>query len=376
MVVNSWNEWDPLKEIIVGDVDYSCAPELEVPVFVKTKFMSSPFTPGPHSIEDINKANEAVDRFIAVLHESGVKVRRPDKTRFDTSVSTPHWSIAHQNACSCPRDVITVLGNEILEAPMSWRSRFFEYTPYRTLINKYFYEDPLCKWSAAPKPLMTSKLYRSDFQSLNMEERACAVNNQIFTNTEHEPVFDAADIVRFGKDLFVQHGFTTNRKGIDWISRHTEGRFRVHALEFQNNVSPVHTDALFLPLRPGLVLCCPERNNAIYCGGASRLRHWADQAKALALSLVHGRSRWRRAALARALKAVRREQVAPPVAPHAREPAVREDDLAARCADDAVFASYSSRTPAPSDSSSSVCSSTSRRASATHSKSMPPQHTQ
>ena len=35
-----------------------------------------------------------------------------------------------------------------------------------------------------------------------------------FVTTEEEPLFDGA-YSRFGKDLVVQHGFTTNLKGID-----------------------------------------------------------------------------------------------------------------------------------------------------------------
>lgn len=37
----------------------------------------------------------------------------------------------------------------------SWRSRFFEYRPYRTILNDYFKRDPLFRWEAAPRPLMT-----------------------------------------------------------------------------------------------------------------------------------------------------------------------------------------------------------------------------
>ena len=44
-------------------------------------------------------------------------------------------------------------------------------------------------------------------------------------------MFDAADILRFGKDLVVQHGFTTNLKGIDWLRRHFKDH-RVHAVNF------------------------------------------------------------------------------------------------------------------------------------------------
>ena len=40
---------------------------------------------------------------------------------------------------------------------------------------------------------------------------------KFFVTTEEEPLFDAADVLRFGRDLVVQHGFTTNLKGIDWL---------------------------------------------------------------------------------------------------------------------------------------------------------------
>ena len=68
---------------------------------------------------------------VAVGLLSGVVVRRPEPTNFNISVETPDWRIPHQNACSCPRDTLLVLGNEIIEAPMSWRSRFFEWKSQR-----------------------------------------------------------------------------------------------------------------------------------------------------------------------------------------------------------------------------------------------------
>ena len=54
---------------------------------------------------------------------------------------------------------------------------------------------------------------------------------KFFVTTEEEPLFDAADVLRFGKDLVVQHGFTTNLKGINWIKRHFKDH-RVHAVNF------------------------------------------------------------------------------------------------------------------------------------------------
>lgn len=56
-----------------------------------------------------------------------------------------------------PRDILLVVGNEIIEAPMAWRSRFFEYRAYRPLIKEYFRKG--AKWTTAPKPTMADELY-------------------------------------------------------------------------------------------------------------------------------------------------------------------------------------------------------------------------
>ena len=56
-----------------------------------------------------------------------------------------------------PRDILIVVGDEIIEAPMAWRSRFFEYRAYRPLLKEYFRRG--AKWTTAPKPLMSDELY-------------------------------------------------------------------------------------------------------------------------------------------------------------------------------------------------------------------------
>ena len=56
-----------------------------------------------------------------------------------------------------PRDVLIVVGDEIIEAPMAWRSRYFEYRAYRSIVKEYFKQ--AAKWTPAPKPLMSDDLY-------------------------------------------------------------------------------------------------------------------------------------------------------------------------------------------------------------------------
>ena len=75
--------------------------------------------------------------------------------------------------------------------------------------------------------------------------------------TEKEPCFDAADIARAGKDLFVYHSSVTNRAGFDWLQRHYPNH-RLHSIWFYET-NPIHIDATFVLLRPGLALSNPVR---------------------------------------------------------------------------------------------------------------------
>ena len=94
-----------------------------------------------------------------------------------------------------------VIGNDIIEAPMAWRSRFFEYRSYRSLFKQYFTDG--AKWTAAPKPLMSDELYDSSYPDpSNPSARSEFGNQGKYVTTEFEPCFDAADFLRAGKDIF------------------------------------------------------------------------------------------------------------------------------------------------------------------------------
>ena len=95
-----------------------------------------------------------------------------------------------------------VIGDEIIEAPMAWRSRFFEYRAYRPLIKEYFRRG--AKWTTAPKPQMSEALYDQHYPMRTVSERNKLAKEGKFVTTEHEPCFDAADFIRAGKDIFVQ----------------------------------------------------------------------------------------------------------------------------------------------------------------------------
>ena len=74
-------------------------------------------------------------------------------------------------------------------------------------MQKYWKDDKNFKHEAAPKPRLTDADYHEDYLSekIGVEKRLKWTAEKFFVTTEEEPLFDAADVLRFGKDLVVQH---------------------------------------------------------------------------------------------------------------------------------------------------------------------------
>jgi glycine amidinotransferase len=263
-IVNSWNEWDPLKHIIVGDATGTMvqAPEPACQRnWPQYDFPFPTYGPLPKEMEEIG--NEQLDNFANLLKKRGIRVDRPTTIDFSQTVQTPDWVQESMFGAMPPRDLLLTVGNEILEATMSQRSRWFEYLCYRPLLEQYFKEDPNFRWEAAPKPRLTEASYHDPdfwvaFDQMSEEQQwEGYASKKRWNLTEAEPLFDAADVGRFGRDLFVQRSTVTNAAGIDWLQRHFPNH-RVHEVNFKEG-SPMHIDATFVPLRPGLALSNRKR---------------------------------------------------------------------------------------------------------------------
>ncbi|KZW99551.1 amidinotransferase [Pseudoalteromonas luteoviolacea] len=253
-VVNSHNEWDPLEEVIVGRIDEMLIPEWSVciestmPEIGWDLYKEKGGTLFPE--EMLYKAKEELDNFANILAGNGLTVVRPDSIQQNRPFSTPDWHAQGSLYSAMPRDGLIVFGDEIIEAPMCWRNRYYEAFPFRTLLKDYFNRG--AKWTAAPKPELSDSLYVKDYQTpQSIEEMRYGI-------TEFEPVFDAADFARCGRDIFAQQSNVTNEFGIEWLRRHLGSDYNVHVLEV-NDTHPMHIDATFCPMAPGKVLVNPER---------------------------------------------------------------------------------------------------------------------
>jgi glycine amidinotransferase len=252
-VVNSYNGWDPLEEVIVGSA-CGAAKAGHEPAF--NAYVRDAEYPRRKAVrrseEDIQAAESQLDNLARVLEREGVVVRRPAPMDFFTPVRTPVFEVQGQNASACPRDVLLVIGDEIIEAPMGMRVRFFEYLPYRELVKEYFRRG--ARWSAAPKPSMADAMYVEGYSTQGTPFDA----DTHPALTDFEPSFDAASFARIGRDIFYQPDIVTNDFGARWLARHLGSEYRLHRVRFRDP-HPQHIDATMVPLRPGLVMMNPER---------------------------------------------------------------------------------------------------------------------
>ncbi len=250
--VNSHTEWDPLEEVIVGRLDHATIPSnhltvtYNLPPSVMGLYRLAAGWRYPGWMRKL--AQTELDGFIALLEAEGVTVRRPDVVDFSRKYRTPGWS-SRGFTTACPRDAYLVFGDEIIESPMCWRSRYFEQDAYRSLFKSYFKAG--ARWTSAPRPQLSDDLYRYDFK---LPGRGDPMQ---YTISEFEPVFDAADFVKAGRDVFVTRSNVTNLFGIEWLRRHLGPGYTIHEVPSLCR-QPMHIDSTFMPLAPGKVLVNPD----------------------------------------------------------------------------------------------------------------------
>ena len=91
-IVNSWNDFDPLKHVIVGRADNCCiapsepASKAKVPLDSPMRGMT-----GPRPLDTVEKANAQLENLVKILESHGVKVDRPEVLQWNQAVVTPHF---------------------------------------------------------------------------------------------------------------------------------------------------------------------------------------------------------------------------------------------------------------------------------------------
>ena len=212
-MISTYNEWDPLREVVVGTADFANWP-INDSVFAeeskKTSWSLSPVPSGPVPDWIIDEANEDLDILASTLESLNVVVHRPRFLNFQKLDGMYNY---------CPRDRLLVYGNTVVDPAMMYPCRDLEIVALDFVI------------------------YRAD--TVHKMPRNSGM------------VLDAANVLRLNDTMLFLESSSGNRQAAKWLSQ----KFPDVNVEVCNFYSGVHIDSTIVPLREGLVLVNASRVN-------------------------------------------------------------------------------------------------------------------
>lgn len=271
--VNSHNEWDKLKEIIVGSAQGTRATltwnkEGEIPEKLLNEAVKLAEQATPKWLYD--EVCEDLDELSNTLKSLGVIVHRPTTYDFSKMYSSPYWSSTSNNVYNA-RDLNLVVGNSVIESPSYLINRYYETTCLYDIWYRYFEKG--FKWIAGPKPRLNYEssvsYYRNEDERIMTAEDLKHIEltkgrvEKLHKLSEKEILFEAANTVRMGKDLLYLISSSGNKLGAQWLQSVLGEDYRVHSTTGIYRSS--HIDSTVLCLKPGLVLLNGARVNKKNC---------------------------------------------------------------------------------------------------------------
>lgn len=242
--VSVYTEWDPLEEVIVGRATNARIARPDRGLFaIEYRSYGSPdrIPAGCYPERVVAETEEDLDALVATLRKLGVVVRRPEVWDHSQTYRSPDWETDGQYNY-CPRDLFVAVGDWLIEAPMTLRCRQYETLSFKPLLLDYLRRGT--RWVAAPRPRLADDAY-------------CLDGSHPLALTEVEPVFDAANVLRLGRDILYLVSDSGNRLGAHWLQSVLGPDFRVRV--YDGVYSGTHVDTTITPVRPGLVVVSGER---------------------------------------------------------------------------------------------------------------------
>lgn len=210
MKIHSYNEWDKLREIVVGDASRANWPSND-PVFAeeskKTTWKETPVPSGPVPFHIIDEANEDLEGLVNILEQAGVVVHRPAWMDFQELGGMYNY---------CPRDRLLIAGEKIVDPAMMYPCRDME-------------------WQALTN--------------------VTAGNSVKYMPRNEGLVLDAANVCRLGEKWLFLESWSGNNLAYQWLTE----QFPDIIIEKCNFYSGVHIDSTIVPLREGVVMVNAER---------------------------------------------------------------------------------------------------------------------
>lgn len=210
-MIHSFNEWDSLKQVIVGRADWANWP-LSDPVFAreseKTTWTETPVPSGPVPDWIIEEANQDLDQLAKTLEQLGVTVSRPELMNFQSCDGMYNY---------CPRDRLLIYGHTVVDPAMMYPCRDQEIHCYQNVLDH--------------------------------------AGNVLTMPRNQDMIMDAANVLRLNDQMLFLESASGNRAAYTWMQQ----QFPNVKIEICNFYAGVHIDSTIVPLREGLVMLNASR---------------------------------------------------------------------------------------------------------------------
>ena len=210
-MILSYDEWSPLKKIVVGDATHANWP-VHDPVFSKesekTSWKETPVPSGPVPKWIIDETNKDLNKLCMTLSSLGVEVVRPEPMNFQSHDGMYNY---------CPRDRLLVYGNTIVNPAMMYPCRDMELQCYHDIVD--------------------------------------AAEHYHFMPRNEGMVLDAANVLRLNDKMLFLESASGNRAAYEWL----KSVFPDVEIELCNFYAGVHIDSTIVALREGLVMLNASR---------------------------------------------------------------------------------------------------------------------
>ena len=266
--INVYSEWAPLEEVIIGscvnfnmdgiDKNFRFIYENRDGKFVDRN--------EPHKLNQkyIDERQEDLDNMQKLLESEGVVVKRPKRLDLITEIKTPNF-VSYTTGCDSPRDMYLCVGNEVIETPPTNPKRYFEHLLLKHVFMEYFRSGS--KWTVIPRPSMEEKSIDYSFWKDNLHKPLSSIEN---IEESYEILFDAANCLKFGKDILMNVGTKNHELGAIWLQRHLENKYRVHPIR----LCDTHIDGHMIPIAPGKLLVNEGAMYGYYNQLPAELQRW------------------------------------------------------------------------------------------------------
>ena len=157
------------------------------------------------------------------------------------------------------------IGDEIIETPPTNTKRFFEGDLLREVFMDYFKRG--ARWTVAPRSTLDSTRLDFSFWKDNLKKH---INKLDEIEEKYEIAFDAANCLKFGKDLVINVATKNHELGAYWLKRHFGDKFRVSVVK----ISDSHLDGHLVPIAPGKLLVNEGAMYGLYDHLPEPLKKW------------------------------------------------------------------------------------------------------